>query len=506
MDHKDPLLSCVRSWFSRGEYQLSAGEPSVVLAVDVDTASQFTAKIVEWTASSAPEVHEQLQSRTQMLELYWTFVKAAEAVFTESLSYQMGFARCSKVPKQRTEKSIAEFQRGMAIRALAVPVLAPKVKSKASLTPSGSSTTPLLDQELGEKQKWAARLQAIAERAGPHADSSSSTSPVADILSNKERSRLQLLVLTSGAPATMSNYIRKFEKLEGWFARSSLPLYLFADDKFLKYCLFLDAKECGPSVIPSMRTALRWVAFRINLEIPSLDGAAIKALEKAVFDKRGKPLKEAIPFPVQIIGAMEKFVLRNEFNEAEVFVWWILCMIFASLQFDDAIHVKPHDLEFKDEGLFGISWQTKTERKGRGTKFVVPDVSFAGVQWLRHGWSLFNKSFAWQFADMKRDFWVPDLESKIAFRNTAPDYARALQWAHHLIYSAARIENVEAGLLTKVPELTWPSARVTMLHQGVHFGRTPQEIGVQANGRTQGRSSSSTQGHGRRCRPERSSS
>ena len=76
---------------------------------------------------------------------------------------------------------------------------------------------------------------------------------------------------------------------------------------------------------------------------------------------------------------------------------------------------------------------------------------------------------------------MPDLESKIAFRNTAPDYARALQWAHHLVYSAARIENMEAGLLAKVPELTWHSARVAMLDQAVHFGRTPQEIGVQAN-------------------------
>ena len=52
-------------------------------------------------------------------------------------------------------------------------------------------------------------------------------------------------------------------------------------------------------------------------------------------------------------------------------------MIFASLRFDDAIHVKPHELEMRPEGLFGVSWQTKTERKRRGTKFVVPDVSFS---------------------------------------------------------------------------------------------------------------------------------
>ena len=336
-----------------------------VLAIEVDTASQFAAKVFEWTAGSAPEVHDQLTSRTQMLEQYWTFVKAAEVVFNESLGYQMGFARCAKIPRQRTEKSIAEFQRGMAIRALAGPVWAPKAKSRSSLSPASSSTTPLLDQELAEKQKWAARLQAIADRAGSHA----TTSPAAEILSNEERSRLQLLVLTSGAPATMSNYIRKFEKLELWAAKSSFPLYPFSDDKFLKYCLFLDSKECGPTVIPSLRTAVRWVAFRINLEIPSLDTAEVMALEKSVFDKRGKPLKEAIPFPIPVVAAMEKFVMRDEFNEAEIFVWWILCMIFASLRFDDAIHVKPHEIELKEEGLFGVSWQTKSERKRRGTKF-----------------------------------------------------------------------------------------------------------------------------------------
>ena len=75
-----------------------------VLAVEVDTASQFAAKVFEWTATSAPVLHEQLTSRTPMLEQYWTFVKAAEVVFAESLGYQMGSARCAMVPRQRIEK------------------------------------------------------------------------------------------------------------------------------------------------------------------------------------------------------------------------------------------------------------------------------------------------------------------------------------------------------------------------------------------------------------------
>ena len=38
-------------------------------------------------------------------------------------------------------------------------------------------------------------------------------------------------------------------------------------------------------------------------------------------------------------------------------------MIFASLRFDDAIHVKPRELNVEDQGLFGVAWQTKVERK-----------------------------------------------------------------------------------------------------------------------------------------------
>ena len=51
------------------------------------------------------------------------------AVFSEGLGYQMGFARCEKVPRQRDARSIAQFQGGMAIRALAAPVSGAKAKN-----------------------------------------------------------------------------------------------------------------------------------------------------------------------------------------------------------------------------------------------------------------------------------------------------------------------------------------------------------------------------------------
>ena len=103
--------------------------------------------------------------------------------------------------------------------------------------------------------------------------------------------------------------------------------------------------------------------------------------------------------------ALEKYVADDQMpNPTRIFMWWTLCMIFAFQRFDD--HVKPHELEVKPEGLFGVSWQTKSERKRRGTKFVVPDVSFSKHSWFKTGLNLFER----EFPLVERDFWIPDLE------------------------------------------------------------------------------------------------
>eukprot|EP00439_Symbiodinium_sp_Y106_P016728 s10607_g2.t1 len=230
--------------------------------------------------------------------------------------------------------------------------------------------------ENAEKQRWAKRLRALAERAGVHGDPDRSASSDG-ILSAEEKARLQLLVFTSGAPSTMANHIRRFEKFERW--------------------------------------------------------AHI-----------GKPLKEAIPFDIELVRAMECFVVQATHpTPAGIFMWWVLCMIFASLRFDDAIHVKPHELEVRPEGLFGVSWQTKTERKRRGTKFVVPDVSFSKCAWFKVGLELFDS----EFPRVERDFWIPEMENKTSWRSSPPEYARSLQWLHHLAWLAGKEAGVSQAVL-----------------------------------------------------------
>lgn len=53
-----------------------------VLSVEADTPGQFADQVFQWTASSAKDVHELLLSRAPMLEQFWLFARAAEAVFT----------------------------------------------------------------------------------------------------------------------------------------------------------------------------------------------------------------------------------------------------------------------------------------------------------------------------------------------------------------------------------------------------------------------------------------
>eukprot|EP00435_Cladocopium_sp_Y103_P059596 s1288_g21.t1 len=172
---------------------------------------------------------------------------------------------------------------------------------------------------------------------------------------------------------------------------------------------------------------------------------------------------------------MEQFVTdAAEPLAARLFVWWWLCMIFASLRFDDAMHVKPSELTMKEEGLFGVAWQTKVERKRRGTKFAVPMAGFKDSTWLQVGWEIF------QLEDFDRDFWIRDLNTREEFRDEPATYQRSLQWIRNLSKHAVNVnfegkDKVIRETLTQLGKITAHSAR-----------RSTEEIGLQANWKNPG--------------------
>lgn len=160
-----------------------------------------------------------------------------------------------------------------------------------------------------------------------------------------ERMQLRQLVLVTGSFRTMAAYIQAFERFERWVSHQELDMYPLSIDKALKYGLFLDSTECGPSVLPSFRTAVRWVCSRLAIDPPDLDDKRWEALQSKVVAERARTLKEAVPIPIAAVKALELWLVHDasEPKEGTIFIWWLLCSIFASLRFDDAIHVKPSE-------------------------------------------------------------------------------------------------------------------------------------------------------------------
>ena len=270
-------------------------------------------------------------------------------------------------------------------------------------------------------RRWACRLQAIARRAGDFSKPAFARGEDGILTyDDDEKFKLNNLVMMSGAPSTMAGRVRRFENFELWADRNQVSLYPITIDKAVKYGVYLDDGKCGPTVLPSLRSSLKWVAFRTGVEVPSLNEALFITLEKKVSTERGKSLKEAAPFTVNLVTAMEAFVVDSAFEAARIFLWWVLCMIFASFWFDAAVHAcQAARLEVTQDGIFGAFWQTKTESKRRGAKFLVPDVGFPDRSWLTRGIEGFRKLFPGKDAD--RDFWVPHLSSKTSFGNRPPE-------------------------------------------------------------------------------------
>ena len=464
--------------FSKAIVESPLANPTFVIALGASSQCDFTAKVGAIAETFVGDVSDVLFQKSSMLEQFWSLVISSEKLFLESSTQQLGFGLCEHRALVKEDPALSNLKKEAAIRALVSKPTAPNKRLKPD--PVQSSNNPLLDKENAEKARWAARLEAIGRRAGAAAKLLTFDDQSAD-LSSSELFKLRQLVLSSGAPRSMAVHIRAFERYELWSEMHSSETFPLHIDKILKYALSLDQRECGPSVIPAFKTSLKWVAARLALDLPDLDDRRLRALQEAVIAKRAKTLKEAIPIPIVAVGSLEVFVCNTDRPEAaRLFVWWILCMIFASLRFDDAVHVRPDELIMSDEGMFGVAWQTKVDRKRAGTKFVVPKVGFRNGDWLERGWEIMHRS------SLDRDFWIPELNTRTMFLNKPPTYQRTVQWIKFFTFTAwsedhpeKSVENLKVQ--TALRELTAHSCRVTLLDAAVHAGRSTEEIGLQAN-------------------------
>ena len=276
-----------------------------------------------------------------------------------------------------------------------------------------------------------------------------------------------------------------------------LQLYPLDLQVLLKYDLWLYDRGCGPTVLPSVRAAVSWVARRLRLALPPLNDAALTALEDNCSSERAKELWEAIAYPMQLVGFMKLFVMTR-YNDLPVpclVVGWVLCMIYASLRFDDAVHVHTDSLHFQADVLCGLCWQTKVDRKRRGTKFAVASIGVLSLEevlavapharpWLTSFWELIQ-----EVAPGSRDFWMFELNDLHSLGDGPITYQRSLKVLRSLLLLAvSEVVKLEAikgvdfeKLKVLIEEITWHSAKVTMISASVHAGEDAVTVSIQAH-------------------------
>ena len=281
--------------------------------------------------------------------------------------------------------------------------------------PTGSrvEVTSLQNEEQIEKTKWAARLRQIAQKAGDAAKIND-TSCMPGV-SRAEQEKLKAIVFEAGGHRTIRQNVRAWEKFEEWAAHWFLSVYPPDTSTVTKYCLYLSQEGCGPAVIPSFKYAVGWICRRLVMTPPDLKSGGIVAIEEKVHTDRGKELKEAIPISLHLVGALEHLLVYQSPDPnkeaSTVFLFWILILIYGSLRFDDGKHVSPSSLTLERDALYGLIWQTKVERKRKGTRFAVPKCSVSGADWFSIGWTAFQP-----FRD-DRDFFIWDLKTEKRVRS-----------------------------------------------------------------------------------------
>ena len=335
----------------------------------------------------------------------------------------------------------------------------------------------LLTLEGRKKFKWVSRLREIMLRAG---EASGMNDSHLDLLNEGDAQEIKELVLGAGAPSTIKGHVRAWERLEQWAEddHASDLLYPPSPALMLAYAIHLHRQECGPSVIPALRSSVKWICRRLAMPTPDLNSVEFNAIEERVIVERGEEIRKTIPFPMDVVKKLERAVMKYREGRPALayYCWIVLLMTYGSLRFDDMLHVKMSSLEWKDGVLFGSAWQTKVERKRRGTKFAVPAVSLSDKKWLEAGFDLFKSLVTFDY-----DFMIFNCNSWDELLMEPASYNRFVSLMQKAVFIACAKPVEEALTEADCLEFKGHTPRVTMINAGSHAGADPLAQMAQAN-------------------------
>ena len=461
--------------FVRALCKLGLGRSEFWLALDDNEGPDEQIARMLVAMGGDQEDRDAVLRQIELVPLLFSLVHQSRDKIMGEIATDLGFGEGSAVrPASRVDPPSR----------LGLPDPAIPLVKKPKMIPASEEVTSLKSEEQSEKIRWAARLKAIAMRAGDHALISKPLP--GQQISAEEQAEIRSMVFSSGAFRTIRVNVLVWEKMEKWASSVGISVYPLTEAVFARYCLHLQNSGCGPSVLPALKYAVKWVCKRLVMEPPSVDSPAIGAIIEKVYQDRGKELKEAIAVPLPAVAALEYLVnalIIEEKIPAAIFVWWTLILIYASLRWDDGRHVAPTSLAITEDALMGLVWQTKVERKRRGTRFAVPRCSLSGIAWLDEGWKIFQPFVG------DRDFFIWDLVSETEFDIAPVSYPKSIPWLRYFLSCAIDVAQTD-GVITEghadearssTTEITWHSMRATLLSAAVNSQVDDKIIGLQAN-------------------------
>jgi hypothetical protein len=256
---------------------------------------------------------EIVAARSAMFETLFVLVEAAKDTFLKEAAFARGFGQVEGAAFG-AKTSPVMTKRSVTVQFDPKPVPAPKRARRPD-----PEVSPLMEMELLAKAKWIDRLEAIAIEAGPHAKLMDELPEGEGLLTLEEQRKLRRLVLAVGAFRTLEVHVRHFERFVAFCKDRNVTIFPITMDAMIKYAMFLDERSCGPTVIPSFKAAVVFVAGRLKIEVPDwAKDARLKALTERVIELRGQELKEAIPIPFDLLAAVEERFEKYVVEKAHV--------------------------------------------------------------------------------------------------------------------------------------------------------------------------------------------
>jgi hypothetical protein len=318
-------------------------------------------------------------------------------------------------------------------------------------------------KDLEKKELLVAKFVEILSEAGPAA---ALTDRMATRYGNQADTVMRI-VLGQGAASTLEGHLGRWKLMAAW-VRENAPdhgPYPLTTTGLARYLDYKRTQRCGPSVPSMIRSTAIFVSERLMMPPPDTQDADVKAICASVTEERAETIRQAPAIPLSILKALEIYVQHGSRHLAVV-AWFILVATYGTLRWDDAQHTRTDSLEYVDDGMYGVSWQTKVMRTRQGVKFFVLACGLTLTSWLRTGYDMFV-----ELCPGTRDFLLPAMVTEgdvVWFDLLRPmEYNDFVDLMRTVITAAARAPGeVDLGITTAemecIPSLTAHSMKTTM--------------------------------------------